>query len=248
MSEELQIAFSDGVLTLTLDRPSSANALGPALVEALSGALDEAPAATRILVIRGNGAHFCAGFDLGGLETLSDGDLLLRFVRIETLLQKVFHAPFPTVALAQGRAIGAGADLFAACSLRIAAPGTQFRMPGWRFGIALGTRRLASRIGPEAAHDMLLAGRTVAVEEARELGLVHDLLTEDHWPEAVARARDQAGTLTSRSVADLMALTTADSRAADMAALVETASRPGLRDRIMAYRDAMRRARESGRT
>jgi enoyl-CoA hydratase/carnithine racemase len=247
MSDDLQIALSDGVLTLTLDRPSSANALGPALVEALIGALDDAPAETRVLVIRGSGAHFCAGFDLGGLDTLSDGDLLLRFVRIETLLQRVFHAPFPTVALAQGRAIGAGADLFAACALRIAAPGTLFRMPGWRFGIALGTRRLASRIGSEAARDMLLGSRAVAAEQALDLGLVHDIATEDHWPEAVARARDLAATLTSRSVADLMTLTAVDTRAADMAALVETASRPGLKQRMIAYRDAMPRTRKSGR-
>ena len=73
-----------GVARLTLNRPDKANALSADLVEALLAALEAAAGdGTRLLVLDGNGKHFCAGFDFGGYETQSEGDLLLRFVRIE---------------------------------------------------------------------------------------------------------------------------------------------------------------------
>jgi len=76
------------VLTLTLNRGSKANSLTPALVEDLITALDQ-PGDVRMAVIRGEGKHFCAGFDLSDISKVSDGDLLWRFVRLELLLQKI---------------------------------------------------------------------------------------------------------------------------------------------------------------
>ena len=100
--------------------------------------------------------NFSAGFDFSSTaETATEGELLRRFVRIEQLLQAIWHAPFATMALAHGLNFGAGADLFVACDVRVAAPGTTFRMPGLRFGLQLGTRRLAQRIGNDAARALL---------------------------------------------------------------------------------------------
>ena len=70
---------------------------------------------------------------------------------VQERLQKVAARPQDTVALAHRFAFGAGADLFAACRRRIAAPGTKFAFPGVRFGVALGTGRLARRVGPDTA-------------------------------------------------------------------------------------------------
>ncbi|WP_431267837.1 enoyl-CoA hydratase/isomerase family protein [Dankookia sp. P2] len=121
---------AEGVATLSLNRPDRGNALGPELVEALGEAFDRAVAhGARMVVLRGEGRHFCTGFDLTDLETLSDGDLLLRVVRIEQLLQRIHAAPVTTLAVATGRTFGAGADLFAACDRRIAAAGASFAFP-----------------------------------------------------------------------------------------------------------------------
>jgi len=138
----------------------NANALSPDLVEAL---LNEITTATdiRLCVIKAEGRNFCAGFDLSDIDGLSDGDLLLRFTRIETLLQAVHHAPFPVIAFAQGHVIGAGADLFAACWQRIAAPNAKFRFPGWQFELALGTRRLTRLVGTDNARDLLIDTKTI---------------------------------------------------------------------------------------
>ena len=230
------------VVILTLNRPERGNALDAATVEALMAAIERAPAEDAgLIVIGGEGHHFCTGFDLSGLDRASDGDLLLRFVRIERLLQRIYESPVPVMALAKGRVIGAGADLFGAAQHRIAAPEATFRMPGWRFGLALGTRRLADRVGNDVARLLLLEDRVFDAELARTIGFATDIAPEPGWPAAIATASG-GNALARDAAAALLGLTVARHGEADMAALVESASRPGLRQRIQAYRDAAREA------
>src|SRR3954454_11649306 len=100
------------VWTLTLDRPRRANALSADLVEALHSALDEAERERpEALVLRGSARHFAAGFDLTDLERETDATLAHRFLRIGLLLERLATAPYLTVAVAGGAAVGAGADL-----------------------------------------------------------------------------------------------------------------------------------------
>src|SRR5262249_32414783 len=78
-------------------RPDKANALDAGLVEALLVAVARAAnSGARLLTLRGEGRHFCAGFDFSDLDQQSDGDLLHRFVRIEQLLHALHHPPLPT--------------------------------------------------------------------------------------------------------------------------------------------------------
>lgn len=237
-SEELDVSFGDGHLSITLQRPKSANALSPAMVEALIQTLTQT-SDVRSCTIRGEGRNFCAGFDLSDLESLSDGDLLLRLVRIETLLQRVNHAPFPVMALAQGHVIGAGADLFAACWQRIAAPDCRFKMPGWNFEIALGTRRLTKLVGADAARDLLIDTSTATAQRADNIGLATAIADPEDWPERIEQFKQRATALTPSAVAAMLSLTATDSRQADMAALIESASQPGLKLRIQKYRASL---------
>ncbi|MPY76183.1 MAG: enoyl-CoA hydratase/isomerase family protein [Alphaproteobacteria bacterium] len=233
---------ADGVTRITLNRPEKANALDELMVAALLDAFAAAQTdGTRLLILDAAGKHFCAGFDLGNLDDCSDGDLLLRFVRVETALQALYHLPFPTLALAKGRAMGAGADLFAACGRRVAAPGTQFRMPGLAFGILLGTRRLAARIGVDAARRIQNETRTFDASEALALGFATDIAEEPDWPPFIDAATAAANTLAPEATAALFRATAPDTRAEDMADLSASASSPGLKQRIQAYRDAMKR-------
>ena len=219
-----------GVTTLTLQRPERGNSLGPELVEGLIHAAEAAIAdpAVHTLVLRGAGRHFCTGLDLTDLATLSDGDLLLRLVRIETLLALLWHAPIRTVALAHGRTWGAGADLFAVCEQRLISSDTALRFPGAQFGIVLGTRRLAERIGVDAARALVLEGGELDAPQAMALGLATQL--GDMAAELAAPRPDAATARAIRSA------TRADCRDADLAALVRSAARPGLQLRITAYR------------
>jgi len=230
----------DDVLLLTLNRGSKANSLTPTLVEDLITALDQ-PDNVRMAVIRGEGKHFCAGFDLSDISELSDGDLLWRFVRIELLLQKIYHSPFPIVALGHGQIVGAGADLFVACWHRVAAPCAKLKMPGWNFELALGTGRLAALIGQDAARDMLIDTRSISAEKAREIGLASDLIGKEGWEDLVTTLGARARTLPTEATTNMLALTGSKSAELDLAALVRSAARPGLKARVEKYRNlAMR--------
>jgi enoyl-CoA hydratase/carnithine racemase len=239
MDNELLRSHDGHVTHLTLNRPQKANALSASLIEALLNAVEYAYTdGTRLLILDGSGEHFCAGFDFTGYLEATDGDLVLRFIRIEHLLQQLYHAPFVTLALAHGRNFGAGADIVCACSARVAAPGATFRMPGLRFGIVLGTRRLARRIGTDAARDVLTASRTFDSDEALRLGFLTQVAAQAGWPALIAAARKTAGALTQPATARLNEQTVADTRAADMAALVQSVSVPGLKERIRMFRDS----------
>ena len=230
----------DDVLLLTLNRGSKANSLTPTLVEDLITALDQ-PDNVRMAVIRGEGKHFCAGFDLSDISELSDGDLLWRFVRIELLLQKIYHSPFPIVALGHGQIVGAGADLFVACWHRVAAPCAELKMPGWNFELALGTGRLTALIGQDAARDMLIDTRSISAEQAREIGLASDLIEKEGWENLVTTLAARARALPTEATTNMLALTGSKNAELDLAALVRSAARPGLKSRIDKYRNlAMR--------
>ncbi|MFO1197835.1 MAG: enoyl-CoA hydratase/isomerase family protein [Burkholderiaceae bacterium] len=226
-----------GVETLTLARAERGNALSAALVDALCDAVEGACADAKVhtLVLRGEGRHLCTGFDLSDLESSSDGDLLARFVRVETLLAALWHAPVRTVACAQGRTWGAGADLFAACDVRRAAPDATFRFPGAGFGLVLGTRRLAERVGADTARRWVTGAEEADAAQALRTGLATEIADDLRAP-LPAPAIDRA------TAAAVRAATRADHRDTDLAALVRSAAAPGLKRRIAAYRDALRAA------
>ena len=233
---ELRITREGAVTTLTLDRPAKMNALSAALVDELLAAVDAAHAdSTRLLVFRGEGKNFSAGFDFGGYESQSEGDLVLRFARLEQLLQRVHHAPFETLALAHGKNFGAGVDLIGVCSRRVASADATFRMPGLRFGLVLGTRRFALQVGDDAARDILAESKTFGAEEGKNIGFLSHVAEVADWPAAIERATRAAVALPPESQARLVAATRTDTRDADLAALVRSAAAPGLKSRIAAY-------------
>lgn len=238
-SQELKVDRRADQLTLTLNRPDNSNALNQSLVEAMIEALNSEQD-VRLCIIKAEGKNFCAGFDLSNLETSSDGDLLLRFIRIEHLLQKIHHSPYPVMALAQGYVVGAGADLFAACWQRVAAPDAKFKMPGWQFELALGTRRLARLVGQDAARNMLIDTSTVEASQALKIGLASKLLPTEDWQPLIDASLQRCRGLSQSALRQMLELTCVDSTTEDLASIVATAGRPGLKQRILSYQDKIR--------
>lgn len=258
------LEISDGIGWITLARPGRGNALSGDLVEALLGHLTRCvtdPLMHTVAFV-GAGKHFCTGFDLEQLEQTTDAELLHRLIRIETLLDAVWRAPVRTVAIAQGRVLGAGADLWVACDQRVLAPEATVRFPGAGFGIVLGTRRLGLRVGAERALQWTSAGTSVDSTLALQSGLAtsvaatappssgsgeagsHALAPHGEpytWrlallapPPSVDRATYAALKAASRGGDGFGASTDSDH---DLAALVRSAARPGLKTRLLAYRD-----------
>ncbi|MCE4225026.1 enoyl-CoA hydratase/isomerase family protein [Methylobacterium sp. C25] len=239
MMDELLIERDGTTLTLTLNRPDKMNPLSATLVEALLAQVHEAAeSGVRLLVLKGNGRNFSAGFDFGGYEEQSTGDLVLRFIRIEQLLQAVRYAPFDTLALAHGRNFGAGVDLICSCARRIADPAATFRMPGLGFGLVLGTRRYAERVGPTRARAILGDGLVFDAKEAMADGFLTRLSPSAEWTDLVSTVSETATQLAPEAAISLYAATAADTRSQDLADLVTSAARPGLKERIRAYRAA----------
>ncbi|MCY1201424.1 1,4-dihydroxy-2-naphthoyl-CoA synthase [compost metagenome] len=239
MSGALRIDGQGDSRVFTLARPEKMNALSADLVEALIAALDEAEAqGARLIVLKGEGRNFSAGFDFGDWEAQSEGDLLLRFVRIEMLLQRLAGSPCLTVALAHGRNFGAGVDLFGACKWRVSAPDATFRMPGLKFGLVLGTRRFASLVGAERARAILEQAATFGAEEALRDGFASRLAAPQAWPDIERQALETASALTCASRVQLYAALSAEAPDTDLARLVRSAAQPGLKARVAAYLQA----------
>ncbi len=231
-------AVQGPVTTLTLARADKMNALSAALVEQLIDAVDAAHArGSAVIVLRGEGRNFSAGFDFGGYQDHSEGDLLLRFVRIETLLQKLAASPALTLALAHGKNFGAGVDLFGACMLRVASESSTFRMPGLKFGLVLGTRRFAAQVGAQAAREVLTQTQTFGAAAAQQMGFVTRIAEPDQWQAQIDEAAAHATALGAAARAQLYGVLAPASGDADLASLVRSAAEPGIKQRIAAYLD-----------
>lgn len=239
MSGLLGIERREDVWTFVLNRPDKRNALSAELVDRLLDGVQQAHAQqARVLAFRGAGRNFSAGFDFSDIDAQSEGDLVLRFVRIEMLLQLVASSPCLTVALAHGRNFGAGVDLFAACRQRLAAADATFRMPGLKFGLVLGTRRFGDIVGRERAAQVLQEAATFNAAQALDMGFVHQVAETGSWDEAMVRALSKASALDDASRAALYRVLASPHGDSDMASLVRSAAQPGLKQRVAGYLQA----------
>lgn len=243
----VEVSHRGAVVWIRLERPDRANSLSAELVEDLIQAVGQAAESNaRLLVLSGRGRTFCGGFDLSDLDRESDASLAHRFLRIEMLLQALYYAPLYTVALAHGNVSGAGADLVAACARRIAAPETVFRFPGIRFGVLLGTRRLAELVGSRA-RSIVLQQETVDAEEALRIGLVDRLAQPPEWEPMIERIAAEVVASDRDAVRSVMGI---DRHAGDrdLGTLARSVAEPGLKERIQAYwRDAQAARKGRGR-
>ena len=231
MSDILEITRNGSHTAVTLNRPDKANALAAPLVVALQNAIDSARSdGTTTFTIQGNGRNFCAGFDLSSLETETDETLIPRLLELERMLQSIYYAPFATIALIHGGAFGAGFDVATACDYRLATPDARFRMPGWRMGLALGTRRTAQRVGAERAFVFLRDALTINAETALQQQFITELADAATWSRRVEEIAAVNAKLPAKAYAQLKRLLQTDTAEADMrdlhASLVATPLKP----------------------
>ena len=236
MTNVLEITRSGTHTALTLNRPDKANALAAPLVAALQAAIDAAKAdGTTVFTITGSGSNFCGGFDLSGLEHETDETLIPRLLDLERMLQSIYYAPFATIALIHGVAYGAGFDLATACDYRLAAPGTRFRMPGWRMGLALGTRRTAQRVGAERAFVFLRDALVINTELALAQQFITEIADPVTWSRRVEEIAATNAKLPAKAYAQLKRLLQTDTGEADMRDLHASLLATPLKPRMQKY-------------
>lgn len=191
---------ADGIGWLTFDDPDRAlNVLTEDVMKRLGSALDEARAAgregrVRAVVIRsGKGSGFIAGADVDAIAELEDPAAAEAKVKLgQAVFADVASLPVPTVAAIHGICLGGGLELSLACTRRVASddPRTRLGLPEVMLGILPawgGTTRLPRLVGLQAALDLLLTGDQVAVDKARRIGLVDEVLPADVFDDLVRR-------------------------------------------------------------
>ena len=194
---------ADGsVRVLTLDRPEKRNALTPAGLDELAAALDAA--SEPVVYLRGAGEAFCAGADIETVAELDRAGGVAFAERGQAVAGALAAYDGAVVAGIDGPARGGGVELALACDLRIATPDATLGEPGVElglFGAWGGTVRLPRIVGAGAAADLMLTGRAVEAEAAREMGLVSQVRSD---PRAVADRIAAADAGAVRTVAALL--------------------------------------------
>ena len=188
MADVLLIDRTDGVATLTMNRPESMNALSTELKDALVQALADVGTddSVRAVVLTGSGRGFCVGQDLSEhIQLLQSGDPApLRTVseHYNPIALSLAQMPKPVIAAVNGTAAGAGASFSFACDFRIVAEGAKFLLAFANVGLSLDSGAswtLPRLIGAGRALELSLLGRPITAETAQQYGLVTQLVPAD---------------------------------------------------------------------
>jgi enoyl-CoA hydratase/carnithine racemase len=186
----LQQRDNRGVLTLTLNRPSSFNALSEGMLGALEQALGQVAAdnTVRAVVIAAAGKAFCAGHDLKEMRAEpSLGYYRQLFERCGAMMLSIQQLPVPVIARVHGIATAAGCQLVAVCDLAVASSEARFAVSGVNVGLFCATPSvtLSRNLGRKEAFEMLVTGEFIGAREAQEKGLVNRVAAPEALDAAV---------------------------------------------------------------
>lgn len=172
--------FELGVITL--NRPDKANALNEDMIKELHHALDlvKERKTCRLLILRGEGKHFCSGADLSWMKksaSMSYQDNILDAEHLAKVFEKLFEIPVVSLAIVQGASAGGGLGLMACCDLSIAVEDANFSLKEVRVGLlpAMILPYLMYRMDRTALTRLGLTGEIFSAEEAFRNGLITKL-------------------------------------------------------------------------
>jgi methylglutaconyl-CoA hydratase len=232
-----------GVATVTLNRPQLHNAFDDALIAELTDVLAAygADPSVRAVVLTGAGKSFSAGADLGWMKRMASYSYvenLADAAGLARLMNVLDRLPKPTIGLINGAAYGGGVGLVACCDIAIASERASFCLSEVKLGIlpAAISPYVVAAIGPRQARRYFQTAEVISADEARCIGLVHEVVP----PDQMDAARDKVLAAIFQG---------APGAQADSKDLVFTVDRP-LNDEVIAEtgrRIAIRRASDEGR-
>jgi enoyl-CoA hydratase len=177
--ENLLIDVSDGIMTITINRPDKLNALNRNTVAELAAAVEllESNPDIRAAVVTGSGEKaFVAGADIKEIAALDEQGGLSFAKNGQSVFNKIERSSKPVAAAVNGFALGGGCELAMACHFRYASESARFGQPEVNLGVIAGfggTQRLPRLIGKGRAMELLLTGNMIDAAEAMRLGLVN---------------------------------------------------------------------------
>src|ERR671913_760265 len=192
MPDLLKVTRSGPVATVVLARPETRNALNADLIEELTRCFEQVSDddQVRVVVLAGEGRSFCAGADIGYMrETagLSYEENLEDARGLAMMFWIIDECPKPVVAKVQGTAMGGGAGLVAVADVVVADSEAHFAFSEIRLGIAPATISpfVVRKVGVSHARSLFITGERFDAERAREIGLVHRVVSKDGLDAAV---------------------------------------------------------------
>lgn len=174
MSEEVQVAVVDGVMTVTINRPTAKNAVNLAVARGIAEAMQELDAndAIHAAILTGAGGTFCSGMDL---KAFVSGELPVIPGRGFAGLAEAPPTK-PLIAAVEGYALAGGFEIAITCDLVVAADNAKFGIPEVKRGLAAGAgglMRLPRQIPRRVALELAITGEFITAQRAYELGLIN---------------------------------------------------------------------------
>ena len=181
---------SDGVATLTLNRPDAYNALSEELLAALQTELNAIcnDSAVRVVVLEGNGSAFCAGHDLKQMRANPSREYYdSLFNTCSQFMLTLMRIPQPVIDKVHGIATAAGCQLVGTCDLAIASDKAQFATSGINYGLFCSTPAVAvsRNIHRKKAAELLFTGEFIDASTAESLGLINKSVAAENLDAAV---------------------------------------------------------------
>ena len=206
--ENILLDVSDGIATITLNRPDKLNAYTTPMGDEVTRVVRELrdDDAVRAIILTGAGRGFCAGVDLehlkaheaGGNAAAGSGPKLGEEDFLKQLPLELLEYPKPVIAAVNGAAIGVGITMILPCDVRIAAAGVKMGVTFTKLGIlpGLGSTHLLPRlVGRARALELVLTAKVILSEEAERIGLVNKVVPGD---ELMKEARDWAASMAEK--------------------------------------------------
>jgi enoyl-CoA hydratase/carnithine racemase len=207
----------DGLVThLRLNRPAKRNAINDVLVAALHTAFVNLPEATRVVVLSGEGAHFCAGLDLSEVRERSVAEGVVHSRMWHAAFDQVQFGRVPVVSVLHGAVVGGGLELASATHIRVAETGTFYALPEGQRGLFVGgggSARIPRLIGVSRMTDMMMTGRVLDAAAGQQLGVSQYLVGAG---EGLAKAFELARRIAENAPLSNFAVMHALPRIADM--------------------------------
>ena len=206
MFETLKLDFPGELAILTLNRPEKRNAISPQMLSELQSAFDtieKSPA--RVGILTGIGKAFSAGMDLEMLSAIarqSPQENMDDSRRMARIFRRIWSFTKPLIAAVNGAALAGGCGIATLCDFTLAVPEAKFGYTEVKIGFlpAIVSVFLTRQIGDKRARDLLLTGRMITAAEAKELGLVNEIVELDRL---LDRAKELAAVLIEASPSSL---------------------------------------------
>ena len=214
----LQLSLGGPVLHLRLNRPAKRNSISDELLAQIRTVFVNLPKDVRVIVLSGEGDHFCAGLDLSEVSERSVAEGIHHSRSWHACFDDIQFGPVPVIAVLHGAVVGGGLELAAAAHLRVAEDSTFYGLPEGTRGIFVGgggSVRISRLLGVSRMTDMMLTGRVFDADEGQAFGVSNYRVGDG---QGLARALALAHKIAGNAPLSNYAITQALPRIADLSA------------------------------